>query len=293
MRITVVCLTAACFQILETTAQQQQQACHLPSCVNGNPQLGKGNVCMCVCDTGYGGPNCDQKDACQAIKNPCLHNGVCKTDERGQYYCDCNLGFIGPNCEDRDPCMVSPQDHCYNGGTCQRLDDYDFICSCQIPYDGDHCENFNLCHLDPGECLDYRNDLGHIEEMCYPCSFNIQPDGCVMTLNEDYECLCKEGYTGEHCELAQPSMVNMSRITLPVQDLYEMQPHDFIVIAVDVPQDSYVGVAINISSEFTIHVSCFHCENLASFLLYFSIFEINPGKSRFHFERISDRTVRM
>ena len=72
----------------------------LPRCVHGTCQDGQN----CVCDLGYEGPLCADKQ-CQL---PCKNGGVCFKSDFQQLQCQCAEGWQGPICGEKActlPCV--------------------------------------------------------------------------------------------------------------------------------------------------------------------------------------------
>ena len=71
---------------------------------------------QCLCNTGYGGANCDQDlDVC-GHQQPCLHDGSCSNEGPDQHSCSCVAGYTGNNCQtDINECGPLP---CLNGAMC-------------------------------------------------------------------------------------------------------------------------------------------------------------------------------
>ncbi|CAG7833852.1 unnamed protein product [Allacma fusca] len=249
--VSVICVTV--HVVMCTSSDWNSSKCVLPSCVNGKAEHIHGK-CLCICDKGFMGPNCEDEDLCSS-DNPCHHGGRCYMRHDNQLYCDCPLGYLAPDCRDRDPCATKA-DHCLNGATCQRLDDIDFACACALPFEGDHCERKNLCRLDVGECADTRTSDNQIFADCYPCSVYITPGGCNLDHSGKYNCSCLPGYTGKACDHLMDSTILETTITLPLEKLFLMNPHNFIVHNIQLPNTPRpVIIAINVSSVYKIHVS--------------------------------------
>ena len=123
----------------------------------------------CICDTGYGGTNCDQDlDVC-GHQQPCLHGATCSNEGPDQHSCACPPGYTGTNCQTEiNECSPLP---CLNGATCivslscpqpcsmecavlySPLQDQvnGFECQCAPGWTGNTCsENIDEC--DPNPC---------------------------------------------------------------------------------------------------------------------------------------------
>jgi hypothetical protein len=80
---------------------------------NGHGYVSDYNTGACMCDAGYGGPNCcpagwtgpggcsDDIDECVMDPSPCLNGGGC-TNTPGSYTCQCVPPYDGANCEISD-----------------------------------------------------------------------------------------------------------------------------------------------------------------------------------------------
>ncbi|KAM6046836.1 tenascin isoform 9-T10 [Theristicus caerulescens] len=146
-------------------------------------------ICGCICEPGWKGPNCSEPD--------CLHNcfnrGLCV-----QGKCICNEGFTGEDCSQ----VTCPSD-CNDQGKCM-----DGVCVCFEGYTGTDCSE-ELCSQGcsvhgrcvSGQCVCHEGFTGE------DCSEPLCPNNCHNRGRcVDNECVCNEGYTGEDCsELICPN----------------------------------------------------------------------------------------
>ncbi|KAM9594728.1 tenascin isoform 1-T2 [Morphnus guianensis] len=146
-------------------------------------------ICGCVCEPGWKGPNCSEPDC----PRNCFNRGLCV-----QGKCICNEGFTGEDCSQ----ATCPSD-CNDQGKCM-----DGVCVCFEGYTGTDCSE-ELCSQGcsvhgrcvSGRCVCHEGFTG--EDCSEPlCPSNCHNRGrCV-----DNECVCDEGYTGEDCsELICPN----------------------------------------------------------------------------------------
>ncbi|XP_071622365.1 tenascin isoform X3 [Heliangelus exortis] len=146
-------------------------------------------VCGCICEPGWKGPNCSEPDC----PHHCFNQGVCI-----QGKCICNEGFTGEDCSQ----AACPSD-CNDQGKCM-----EGVCVCFEGYTGTDCSE-ELCSQGcsmHGRCMN-----GHC--VCHEgftgvdCSEPLCPNNCHNRGRcVDNECVCDEGYTGEDCsELICPN----------------------------------------------------------------------------------------
>ncbi|XP_075628313.1 tenascin isoform X3 [Balearica regulorum gibbericeps] len=147
------------------------------------------DICGCICEPGWKGPNCSELDC----PRNCFNRGLCV-----QGKCICNEGFTGEDCSQ----ATCPSD-CNDQGKC-----VDGVCVCFEGYTGTDCSE-ELCSQGcgvHGRCVSGQCvcDEGFTGEDCSEplCPNNCHNRGrCV-----DNECVCNEGYTGEDCsELICPN----------------------------------------------------------------------------------------
>ncbi|OXB54088.1 hypothetical protein ASZ78_012763 [Callipepla squamata] len=154
------------------------------------------DICGCVCEPGWKGPNCSEP----ACPHNCLNRGLCV-----QGKCICDEGFTGEDCSQAacpSDCNDQGNVHgrCVGGG-----------CVCHEGFTGEDCSEPlcpNNCH-NRGRCVDNECvcDEGYTGE---DCSELICPNDCFdrgRCVNGT--CFCEEGYTGEDCsELTCPNNCN-------------------------------------------------------------------------------------
>ncbi|NXA18318.1 TENA protein, partial [Ibidorhyncha struthersii] len=146
-------------------------------------------ICGCICEPGWKGPNCSEPDC----PRNCFNRGLCV-----QGKCICNEGFTGEDCS-RATC---PSD-CNDQGKC-----VDGVCVCFEGYTGTDCSE-ELCSQGcsvhgrcvSGQCVCHEGFTGK------DCSEPLCPNNCHNRGRcVDNECVCDEGYTGEDCsELICPN----------------------------------------------------------------------------------------
>ncbi|XP_048822132.1 tenascin isoform X2 [Lagopus muta] len=146
-------------------------------------------ICGCVCEPGWKGPNCSEP----ACPRNCLNRGLCV-----QGKCICEEGFTGEDCSQ----AACPSD-CNDQGKC-----VDGVCICFEGYTGPDCGE-ELCphgcsihgRCVGGRCVCHEGFTGE------DCSEPLCPNNCHNRGRcVDNECICDEGYTGEDCgELICPN----------------------------------------------------------------------------------------
>ncbi|XP_061208932.1 tenascin isoform X4 [Neopsephotus bourkii] len=146
-------------------------------------------ICGCVCEPGWKGPNCSEP----ACPHNCFNQGLCI-----QGRCICNEGFTGEDCS-----QVSCPADCNDQGKC-----IDGVCVCFEGYTGTDCSE-ELCSQGcsvhgrcvNGQCVCHEGFSGD------DCSEPLCPNNCHNRGRcVDSECICDEGYTGEDCsELICPN----------------------------------------------------------------------------------------
>ncbi|XP_074779786.1 tenascin isoform X2 [Athene noctua] len=146
-------------------------------------------ICGCVCEPGWKGPNCSEPDC----PHKCFNRGLCV-----QGKCICDEGFAGTDCSQ----ATCPSD-CNDQGKC-----LDGVCVCFEGYTGPDCSE-ELCSQGcsvhgrcvSGQCVCHEGFTGD------DCSEPLCPNNCHNRGRcVDNECVCDEGYTGEDCsELICPN----------------------------------------------------------------------------------------
>uniref|UniRef100_A0A8C0EMJ9 Tenascin n=1 Tax=Bubo bubo TaxID=30461 RepID=A0A8C0EMJ9_BUBBB len=146
-------------------------------------------ICGCICEPGWKGPNCSEPDC----PHNCFNRGLCV-----QGKCICNEGFTGTDCSQ----ATCPSD-CNDQGKCM-----DGVCVCFEGYAGTDCSE-ELCSQGcsvhgrcvSGQCVCHEGFTGD------DCSEPLCPNNCHNRGRcVDNECVCDEGYTGEDCsELICPN----------------------------------------------------------------------------------------
>ncbi|KAM6372097.1 tenascin isoform 6-T6 [Pluvialis apricaria] len=146
-------------------------------------------ICGCICEPGWKGPNCSEPDC----PRNCFNRGLCV-----QGKCICNEGFTGEDCSQ----ATCPSD-CNDQGKC-----VDGVCVCFEGYTGTDCSE-ELCSQGcsvhgrcvSGQCVCDEGFTGK------DCSEPLCPNNCHNRGRcVDNECVCDEGYTGEDCsELICPN----------------------------------------------------------------------------------------
>ncbi|NXY40552.1 TENA protein, partial [Ceuthmochares aereus] len=139
-------------------------------------------ICGCICEPGWKGPNCSEPDC----PHNCFNHGLCV-----QGKCVCNDGFTGADCSQ----ATCPSD-CNDQGKC-----VDGVCVCFEGYTGPDCsEEFcsQGCSVHGrcvnGQCVCHEGFTGE------DCSEPLCPNNCHNRGRcVDNECVCDEGYTGEDC----------------------------------------------------------------------------------------------
>uniref|UniRef100_A0A3B3Y8A4 EGF-like domain-containing protein n=1 Tax=Poecilia mexicana TaxID=48701 RepID=A0A3B3Y8A4_9TELE len=180
-------------------------------CKNAGHCVNVGNSHQCKCQSGYTGSYCEEMvDECQS--NPCRNGATCFQGVNCEYDVDechskpCLNGGRCINLINRFTCICPPGTHgrskplncfrsprCRNGGQC--VDGVGrYTCSCPPGFVGEHCEG------DVNEC------------QSGPCSAAGSLD-CIELVN-DYQCLCRLGYTGTCILPAQTGGTQVERFSV-------------------------------------------------------------------------------
>lgn len=145
---------------------------------SANCDLSKGGYCTqpneCLCRQGWYGSNCDLEVPVLCTLD-CKNNGKCSSDKNGQY-CKCTSEFKGSLCDVKIESNCDSNIPCLNGGTCTNN-----ACVCPPGYIGDRCQLKSL----PSQCGD---------KQC------LNNGKCFLDNNNNYQCKCQIGYSGEQCE---------------------------------------------------------------------------------------------
>ncbi|KFR11347.1 Tenascin-R, partial [Opisthocomus hoazin] len=154
-------------------------------------------ICGCVCEPGWKGPNCSEPDC----PRNCFNRGLCV-----QGKCICNEGFVGEDCGE----LRCPED-CHNRGRC-----VEGRCECDNGFTGEDCGELscpNDCHQ-RGRCINGRCVCheGFTGEDC-------REQSCPNDCNNvgrciDGRCVCEDGYMGDDCsDVSPPTELTVTDVT--------------------------------------------------------------------------------
>lgn len=112
--------------------------------------------------------------------NPCLNDGVCKSDSLTNHTCTCFSPYFGANCQNK--LSICSFLSCGQGQCVVSADGYNASCVCNEGWVGANC------NLRPSACLSS------------PCRNGAQ---CLEVLTGGYTCNCTDEYEGPTCEVAK------------------------------------------------------------------------------------------
>ncbi|KFU87163.1 Tenascin-R, partial [Chaetura pelagica] len=154
-------------------------------------------ICGCVCEPGWKGPNCSEPEC----PNHCSNHGLCV-----QGKCICNEGFTGEDCGE----LGCPND-CHNRGRC-----VEGRCECDNGFTGEDCGELacpNNCHQH-GRCVNGRC-VCHEGFTGEDCSEHSCPNDCNNVGRcVNGRCVCEDGYMGDDCShVSPPTELTVTNIT--------------------------------------------------------------------------------
>ncbi|KFO82411.1 Tenascin-R, partial [Cuculus canorus] len=154
-------------------------------------------ICGCICEPGWKGPNCSEP----VCPQNCFNHGLCV-----QGKCICNEGFTGEDCGE----LRCPED-CHNRGRC-----VEGRCECDNGFTGVDCSELscpNDCHQH-GRCIDGRC-VCHEGFMGEDCSERSCPNDCSNAGRcIDGQCVCEDGYMGDDCsDVSPPTQLTVTNVT--------------------------------------------------------------------------------
>uniref|UniRef100_A0A4W4H7S2 trypsin n=1 Tax=Electrophorus electricus TaxID=8005 RepID=A0A4W4H7S2_ELEEL len=118
-------------------------------------------------------PLCAHSGSC--APNPCLNNGVCE-ERRGKFKCRCSKLFRGRRCEKAK--HICKKNTCGYGECVLTAVPPFYECKCKAPFKPPNCRTSLPC--EPNPCLN---------------------GGSCIKDGEDFDCVCKEGFTGKFCQI--------------------------------------------------------------------------------------------
>ncbi|CAJ0950249.1 unnamed protein product [Ranitomeya imitator] len=175
--------------------------CGLKTCPNECSNQGRCDDGVCVCDSGYAGPDCSSR----TCPENCHNQGRCDDGK-----CVCNPGFSGLDCGSR-ACPENCQAH----GRCE-----DGICICHAGYTGPDCGS-KACPRNcnnNGQCVNGKCvcNPGYIGPVCGTrgCPGNCSGRGkCTSGI-----CVCKKGFSGPDCSLEATEVFDITGLRVTLQE---------------------------------------------------------------------------
>ncbi|KFV20274.1 Tenascin-R, partial [Tauraco erythrolophus] len=174
-------------------------------------------ICGCVCEPGWKGPNCSEPDC----PHNCFNRGLCV-----QGKCICSEGFSGEDCS-RASC---PSD-CNDQGKC-----VDGVCVCfEGATMGEDCGELscpNDCHQ-RGRCINGRC-VCHEGFMGEDCRERSCPNDCNNAGRcIDGRCVCEDGYMGDDCSNVSPptelTVTNVTDKTVNLEWKHENLVNEYLI----------------------------------------------------------------
>lgn len=168
---------------------------------------------QCQCAAGYEGQRCETNtDDCVGVN---CNQGVCK-DLVSSFECACKPGYTGATCNQASNPCDSIQ--CVNG-QCQNVNGV-AKCTCAAGWEGE------LCDLNINDCLDD------------PCGDH----GSCFDGVDTFLCVCKDGYSGDRCTVAQVSLADVI-FYLPLR--YDILAQGAAEAQIDIGQELSRALAVD------------------------------------------------
>ena len=186
-------------------------------CINGGTVSGMAPNCECQdCDSGFGGANCADANACSASTDEskttgadgefwCINRGTIG-GSAGDCSCTCKTGYSGDHCQTANDCTATDvlstdssfgsdgTFYCINGGTVGGVTLNCTCTDCNPGYGDDRCMYKQICTASSDDSKTTGSDG----------TFYCINGGTASGLTEDCVCLgCNTGWEGDHCEIAK------------------------------------------------------------------------------------------